>query len=212
MLEEHRKERHDYRQLLLRDKLRGEMIEAYGGCCKVCKISDPIVLVLDHIESDAYVELRKYGAGARGGYKLYLRLKKEGWPKDRFQLLCHNCNAKKEFRIRRMLAEQNYRFKGMTLEEVRVKNWSSNTSGFRGVHWNAEIDKWRARISIDGKAVWLGSFDDIRDAARAYKKAALAKWGEGAKVPTDEEIDNFVVEPRPKTGRPKADFSTLFEC
>lgn len=46
-----------------------------------------------------------------------------------------------------------------------------NTSGFRGVHWDKERGKWRAYIIKNGKNMNLGRFDDILEAAKAYKKA-----------------------------------------
>lgn len=185
-VETHRKERHDYRGLLLRDRIQAEMVAAYGGKCQVCGIDDPVILALDHVNNDGHVD-------KRGGYPLYRKLKREGWPQDRYQLLCHNCNYRKEHLRRRELALEKYIFAGMTLEEVRVRHWTTNTSGFRGVYWYPEAGGWRARISINGRSKWLGTFKDIRDAARAYRKAAIEKWGPNAPVPTEEEINSFQV-------------------
>jgi len=78
-----------------RENVRHEMIEAYGGKCVVCRENDPIVLVLDHIDDDAWEDKRV------GGYNLYLQLRRQGWPKGRYQLLCHNCNFRKEYIKRR---------------------------------------------------------------------------------------------------------------
>lgn len=69
---------------------------------------------------------------------------------------------------------------------------SNNTSGFKGVSWQESRCKWYARIMINGRAKNLGRYDNIEDAVRAYKKAALAAWGEFACVPSDEEIDALV--------------------
>jgi hypothetical protein len=74
-----------------RVKLRHEMIKEYGGCCLSCGISDIDVLDIDHIENNG-AEDRKNNLY---GYNLYRKLKKEGWPKDNFQVLCKNCNWKK---------------------------------------------------------------------------------------------------------------------
>lgn len=81
-----------------REKIKLEMVEAFGGECLECGEDDPIVLVLDHIKDDGHIDRKN---GIEGGFKLYQQLKKLGWPKDRHQLLCHNCNFKKEYKRRK---------------------------------------------------------------------------------------------------------------
>lgn len=90
---------HRYRQ-----NLRAEMILAYGRNCKHCGESDPLVLVLDHINDDGQ-EDRKAN-NHNGGYQFYRQLKAKGWP-DHVQLLCHNCNFRKEYRRRNANAARN---------------------------------------------------------------------------------------------------------
>jgi hypothetical protein len=82
-----------------RDRLKAAMVEAYGGKCIRCGIDDSDVLVLDHINDDAQID-RKENKHC-GGVHMYAKLRKAGWPKDRHQLLCHNCNYKKELQRRR---------------------------------------------------------------------------------------------------------------
>jgi hypothetical protein len=40
--------------------------------------------------------------------------------------------------------------------------------------------RWQAQIKVNGKSVWLGSFRDEKNAARAYNEAALRYFGEFA--------------------------------
>lgn len=47
-----------------------------------------------------------------------------------------------------------------------------NKSGYRGVRWYAQLNKWRAQISQNNKTVHLGLFDDKQEAHAAYVKAA----------------------------------------
>lgn len=54
---------------------------------------------------------------------------------------------------------------------------TTNTSGYRGVSWFKRYEVWEAYISQHGKRMWLGYYDDIDDAARAYNKAARELYG-----------------------------------
>lgn len=74
---------------------RAEVIENYGGKCKRCGIADQRVLVIDHILNDANIDISRSGRKL-GGKDLYSKIRKEGFPQDRYQLLCHNCNYLKE--------------------------------------------------------------------------------------------------------------------
>jgi len=69
-------------------KLKLEVIDAYGGKCECCGETEPVFLTIDHIDNSGAVERgsRLIGTG------LYKRLKDWGWPKDRYRLLCFNCN------------------------------------------------------------------------------------------------------------------------
>jgi len=47
-----------------------------------------------------------------------------------------------------------------------------NTSGYKGVSWHKQNNKWSARIMANGKYLSLGLFENILDAARSYNLAA----------------------------------------
>ncbi len=56
-----------------------------------------------------------------------------------------------------------------------------SVSGYKGVHWFARDNRWRARIVIEkGREQHLGYFDDKIEAAKAYNKAAKKHFGEFA--------------------------------
>jgi hypothetical protein len=75
--------------------LRMEMISAYGGKCTCCGEQEPIFLTIEHLFRDGRAHREQVGTG-RG---IYRDLRKRGWPKDRYTLLCFNCNmAKKDGR------------------------------------------------------------------------------------------------------------------
>lgn len=56
----------------------------------------------------------------------------------------------------------------------------NNLSGYKGVGWYKNYKKWQVRISVDGKQIHIGYFDDKHEAARAYNEAALLHYGEFA--------------------------------
>lgn len=73
------------------DRLRSEVLIAYGGTCMCCGEARPEVLAVDHINGDGSNHRRVVGAGRA----FYSWLRKNGFPKDNFQLLCYNCNFAK---------------------------------------------------------------------------------------------------------------------
>lgn len=72
-------------------KIRKECIEAYGGKCVCCGEKELHFLELDHIYNDGSAERKKH----QNGRQEWLYLKRKGWPKNRHQLLCANCNRGK---------------------------------------------------------------------------------------------------------------------
>ena len=71
--------------------LRRELVAAYGGKCACCGESEYAFLDLDHVNNDGRADRAERGNGQR----LYVWLKANGWPRDRYQLLCCNCNQGK---------------------------------------------------------------------------------------------------------------------
>lgn len=46
-----------------------------------------------------------------------------------------------------------------------------NTSGYRGVHWRKDTEKWVARVKHNGKRIIVGQFDDVHEAGEAARAA-----------------------------------------
>lgn len=90
-----------------------EMINAYGGCCVKCGENNPLFLTLDHINNNGNLENKSRGS------EFYQYLKGFGYPGNgtQLQLLCHNCNAQKEYIERR----QNKNQIVQTTPEVYIK-------------------------------------------------------------------------------------------
>lgn len=74
----------------------------------------------------------------------------------------------------------NMRFATHAQNQRNQRRSVANTSGFRGVSWDAENLKWRASITVEGKSINLGRFDMAEDAAAAYDRAAISAFGEFA--------------------------------
>ena len=54
---------------------------------------------------------------------------------------------------------------------------NTNKSGFVGVRWNNEINKWTANICVDYRTKYIGSFNCITDAVVARLKAEMQYFG-----------------------------------
>jgi len=54
----------------------------------------------------------------------------------------------------------------------------NNTSGYKGVVWQKQIKQWMVRIGT----TYIGIFKDKTEAAKAYNKAALERYGEYAQL------------------------------
>lgn len=69
------------------------------------------------------------------------------------------------------------------------KTTAGNTcsSKFKGVDWNKERQRWRARISYEGGDIHLGRFKTEKEAANAYNKTAIKLFGPFAKINKVEE-------------------------
>lgn len=67
------------------------------------------------------------------------------------------------------------------IQKARPSKSSKKSSKFRGVCWHRDAKKWRSVLSYrEGSKkiqVHLGVFASEKSAARAYDKAAKARWG-----------------------------------
>lgn len=58
----------------------------------------------------------------------------------------------------------------------------NNTSGFKGVSWRKDKQKWRGYITINRKQIFLGNFISKENAAKAYNEAATKHFKEFALI------------------------------
>ena len=46
-----------------------------------------------------------------------------------------------------------------------------NKSGYSGVHWHKQTQKWKVEISVKNKIIYLGLFKDKEDAVKTRQEA-----------------------------------------
>lgn len=66
-------------------------------------------------------------------------------------------------------------------QKDNVKNTiiaKNNNSGVTGIGWMLSRNKWRVRISLDHKQIYLGLFDDFEEAIRVRQEAEIKYFGE----------------------------------
>ena len=82
---------------------------------------------------------------------------------------------------RNFLNNQKNNLRLATQSQNQANNfYTNNTSGYKGVCWKADRAKWYAQIRVNHQQINIGSFRDIKDAARAYNQAAIKHFGEFA--------------------------------
>lgn len=65
-------------------------------------------------------------------------------------------------------------------KKKRVWTKTPTSSQYKGVTFMKDRNRWRASIQKDGKQLFLGTFKDEIEAAKAYNKAAVEVYGEFA--------------------------------
>lgn len=76
-----------HKEFELRRKM--ELIEAYGGKCACCGESRWEFMTIDHINGGGADHKRRL----KTSRMIYRELRKLGYPKDKYRLLCFNCNC-----------------------------------------------------------------------------------------------------------------------
>jgi len=71
-----------------RRELRSEFIVAYGGKCQCCEETEEAFLSLEHKNRDGHIHRRVFGTSSQ----ILADLRRRGWPKKDYEILCYNCN------------------------------------------------------------------------------------------------------------------------
>jgi len=71
----------------------------------------------------------------------------------------------------------NLRLANQSQNKANSRAYINSKSQIKGVIWSARDQIWLATIHVNGKQVYLGRFTDVREAAKAYRKAAEEYFG-----------------------------------
>ena len=93
------------------------------------------------------------------------------WPSKGIDHINGNCADNRIVNLREANQVENLQNSG------RRRN---NKSGYKGVSWHSKNRKWVAWIAANVTHIYLGRFDNIEDAADAYRRAADQLHGEFA--------------------------------
>jgi len=76
-----------------RARLRVKTLTALGGQCACCGERSPQFLVVHHKHGGGRAHHRATGVHTfNGASKFYAEIKREGYPKDKYEVLCYNCH------------------------------------------------------------------------------------------------------------------------
>jgi hypothetical protein len=99
-------------------KLKQLVFDNYGRVCVWCGERHIEFLSIDHINDDGNIHRKNISHNGGNQQKMYRDIISEGFPKDRYQILCYNCNMAKHthkynpLHIERELSEQVQGFMG----------------------------------------------------------------------------------------------------
>ena len=90
--------------------------------------------------------------------------------------MCADCAVK--YAASKMRSGAGY-IDGTQISRIKInKPTSTNSGGVRGVNFNKDTGKWRARLKFKGKLMNFGSYDSFEDAVAARKQAEVKYFGE----------------------------------
>lgn len=76
-----------------RRRLKQQMVDAYGGSCTCCGESDLEFLTVEHVNRDG----KQHRMSFRSAQSVWADLRRRGWPKGDYTVLCMNCNWASRF-------------------------------------------------------------------------------------------------------------------
>jgi len=84
--------------------------------------------------------------------------------------------------------KENLRIATYSQNRGNSKRYRNNTSGYKGVSWNKNRQRWEACIGYQNKYIYLGLYTTKEEAALAYNEAAKKYFGEFANLNYDDNL------------------------
>ena len=75
---------------------------------------------------------------------------------------------------------ENLREATNSQNSCNAKTFSTNTSGVKGVYWSNRDKKWRVTLSLNGRRMYFGCYDNLEQAKLVIQKARLKCHGQFA--------------------------------
>ncbi len=121
---------------------------------------------------DGYVVIMVDGALVKA-HRLAWFVRKGEWPPDQMDHINGNRKDNRIHNLRLCTARGN---------SFNATIRKTNRSGYKGVSWKSQNNKWVVQIQVDRKKVHVGYFNCVKEAASAYNDAAIKQFGEFAKL------------------------------
>jgi hypothetical protein len=84
----------------------------------------------------------------------------------------------------------NLRIVNKSINNLNSRMFCNNESGYRGVYKQKDCNRWRASISKNKKAFYIGLYKTPELAALAYNYRAIIMHGENARLNTIYEVSH----------------------
>jgi len=81
----------------------------------------------------------------------------------------------------------NLRLATQTQQKQNIIIHKNNTTGVRGIRWREHLQRYEARIALDGKRIQLGSFKTFNEAVAARQAKELELYGKFSPL---HQLDN----------------------
>jgi hypothetical protein len=109
--------------------------------------------------------------------------------------------------MRLTIKKSNLRLATKSQNAMNSKLRINNTSGIKGVSWKKDKNKWLAYIDFNSKRIFIGYFDNLKDAAKSRIKTELEYFKEFSNFDLikktcdkyDLDYKNLILNYQPKT-------------